>query len=91
MTLPAHLAPLMARLAAIDVRLSLDGDRLNVNAPKGVLSTELRAELSAAKEEIKAYLTASPPGPVRMATTLPPLVPVPRTPNMPVSHNQQRL
>jgi amino acid adenylation domain-containing protein len=85
------IGELLARLAAIDVRLTLDGDRLGVNAPKGALSAELRAELGAAKEAIKAHLRAHPPTPARRAVALPPLVPVPRAASMPVAHTQQRL
>jgi len=82
---------LLARLAGIDIRLSLDGDRLHVNAPKGVLSAELRAELGEAKEALKAHLRAHPPASSSQPVALPPLVPVLRTASMPVSHTQQRM
>lgn len=85
------MGQLLARLAAIDVRLSLDGDRLNVNAPKGALNAELRAELGAAKEALKAHLRAHPQASASQPVTLPALVPVPRRPSMPVSHTQQRM
>jgi amino acid adenylation domain-containing protein len=49
-------ADFLARLRALDIRLSLDGERLNCNAPKGALSGDLRAELAARKPEIIALL-----------------------------------
>lgn len=78
---------LIARLAALDVRLVLDGDKLSVNAPKGALDAALRAELGARKEALKAHLRAQPGA----APALPPLVRVERQASMPVSHTQQRL
>lgn len=80
---------LLARLAALDVRLALDGERLNVNAPKGALGPELRAELGACKEALKAHLRERPAAPPPAA--LPDFVRVPRSASMPVSHTQQRL
>ena len=47
---------ILSRLQSLDIRLSLDGERLNVNAPKGALTPELRGELNAHKEGIKAHL-----------------------------------
>jgi amino acid adenylation domain-containing protein len=83
------VAELLARLTELDIRLTLDGDRLAVNAPKGAISAELRAELAARKEELKDHLRAHPaPAPRR---ALPPLQRVPRLASMPVSHTQQRL
>ena len=85
------IAALLDRLAALDVRLVLDGDRLSVNAPKGVIASELRAELAARKDELKAHLRAHRPAAVPLHAMPPPLVPVPRSASMPVSHTQQRL
>ncbi len=47
---------LVAHLRRLDVRLHADGDRLRLSAPKGVLSDELREQLSARKAEILAWL-----------------------------------
>ncbi len=82
---------LLGRLASLDVRLSLDGDRLGVNAPKGALSPEQRAELAAHKEAIKEHLRLHPPTTPRGPAAVPALVRVPRLASMPVSHTQQRL
>jgi amino acid adenylation domain-containing protein len=52
MTIPE----LVAHLRRLDVRLQVDGDRLRLSAPKGVLSDELREQLSARKAEILTWL-----------------------------------
>jgi amino acid adenylation domain-containing protein len=52
-------ADFLARLRALDIRLSLDGDRLNCSAPKGVLTGDLRAELLERKPEIIELLRQS--------------------------------
>ncbi|MBI5722126.1 MAG: amino acid adenylation domain-containing protein [Burkholderiales bacterium] len=82
---------LLARLAALDVRLVLDGDRLSINAPKGALTEPLRAELVALKPEILAHLRAQGAVGAHQAAAVPALVPVPRQARMPLAHTQQRL
>ncbi|MBI4241077.1 MAG: amino acid adenylation domain-containing protein [Candidatus Rokubacteria bacterium] len=47
---------LLAHLRSQDAKLWADGDRLRCSAPRGVLTAELRAELSRRKEEILALL-----------------------------------
>ena len=54
----SSLDSLLDRLRDADIRLTLDGDRLGVNAPKGALTAELRAELGALKEEIRRWSAA---------------------------------
>jgi amino acid adenylation domain-containing protein len=81
-------AELIERLARLDIRLTVDGEKLNVSAPKGALTPALREELGQRKEEVKAHLIAQGHAPVRQP---PPLVSVPRLPDMPISHTQQRL
>ena len=49
-------AEFVAHLRALDVRLSVDGDRLRCSAPKGVLTGELRDELTIRKGEILEWL-----------------------------------
>lgn len=81
---------LIARLAQQDIRLSLEGDKLTVNAPKGALTGELREELGRRKDEIKQHLAARAAGDV--ASTQPAgLVRVARTGAMALSHTQARL
>ncbi|MBX3611476.1 MAG: amino acid adenylation domain-containing protein [Hydrogenophaga sp.] len=85
----ADAGELVERLARLDVRLSVEGEKLNVSAPKGVLTPTLRDELGRRKEEVVTYLIAQRPA-VR-APAGPALVVVPRHAEMPVSHTQQRL
>ena len=47
---------LLLRLQALDIAVRLDGDRLKVSAPDGALTAELRAELTARKPELIAFL-----------------------------------
>lgn len=77
---------LLERLRSLDIRISLDGERLGVNAPKGALTAELREELGRRKDEVKAYLTALPPraDPAELKRVV-------RGAHLPVSHTQQRL
>jgi amino acid adenylation domain-containing protein len=73
----------IAALAARDVRLTLDGEKLRVNAPAGALDDASKATLRRRKAEVIAALAASPaPGSLRR---------VPRTGPLPVSFAQQRL
>ena len=50
---------LLQRLWALGVSLTADGDSLKCAAPPGVLTAELRAELSQRKPEILAFLRSS--------------------------------
>ena len=74
---------LLARLDAQDIRIVLDGEQLRVNAPKDVLTAELRAELKQRKEEIVLHL-----GRALGASSI---AHVPRVDPMPLSHTQQRM
>ncbi len=53
---PMTAAEFVAHLRALDVRLSVDGDRLRCSAPKGVLTGGLRDELPIRKGEILEWL-----------------------------------
>jgi thioesterase domain-containing protein len=52
----------LQQLRTQDVRLWADGDRLRVNAPHGLLTPELQAELASRKVEIRAFLEANASG-----------------------------
>jgi amino acid adenylation domain-containing protein len=82
----SSLTELFSRLRARDIRITLDGERLNVNAPKGALDDALRAELSARKDEIKQFLRQVDASEQSEAIRV-----VPRGSHLPVSHTQQRL
>ncbi|MCP5420388.1 MAG: amino acid adenylation domain-containing protein [Gammaproteobacteria bacterium] len=87
------IAELMERLVGLDIRLTLDGDRLTLNAPKGAVTAELRDELGLRKDELKAFLKTKgnlTAAPIQQETALA-LARVSRTAQMPVSHTQKRL
>ncbi len=78
----------LSYLRSLDVRLWVDGGRLRYSAPKGAVTPALRAELVERKAEILAFL-----GKAHLAThsTLPPLLPISRDKDLPLSFAQQRL
>jgi amino acid adenylation domain-containing protein len=78
----------LAYLHSIDVRIGLDGDELLVNAPRDVLTAELRGELSKRKPEVMDFLRR-----IRGAAErhLPAIQPVPRDGFLPLSFPQQRM
>ncbi|PKN31413.1 MAG: non-ribosomal peptide synthetase, partial [Deltaproteobacteria bacterium HGW-Deltaproteobacteria-20] len=51
---------LLVELRRVGVRLQADGDALRFQAPKGVLTPELRARLRAHRDEILSFLRAAP-------------------------------
>lgn len=53
------VSELLAALAALDVRLWIDGDQLRLDAPKGALTPDLLKVLKASKAEVIALLAAS--------------------------------
>lgn len=42
----------LAHLRSLDIQVSLDGERLRCNAPEGVLTSQLRAEIAQRKSEL---------------------------------------
>ena len=56
----ARAAALLDALGARDITLTLEGDRLRVNAPKGALDESARRAISAQRTAIIARLRASP-------------------------------
>ena len=54
----ASVADFLAGLRARDVKVWVDGDRLRINVPKGLLTPALRDEIAARKAEIIAFLAA---------------------------------
>jgi len=80
----ASLHAFLAELAARDVRLKLDGDKLRLNAPAGVLDDELKAKLASRKAELIEELQSK-------AAQRGKLRPVSRTGPLPISFAQQRL
>src|SRR5215216_2396615 len=80
---------LLTRFRSLDVKLWLEGEQLRYSAAKGVLTPELRAELVASKEQILGVLRAA--AAVESSVIAPPIEPVDRTGELPLSFAQQRL
>jgi amino acid adenylation domain-containing protein len=79
---------LLTYLRTHDVQVWAEGDRLRLNAPKGVLTPELQAELARHKADLIEFLRTADAA-TRVA--LPPIEPAPRTGLLPLSFPQQRL
>lgn len=79
---------LLGRLRALGVSLTLDGDALKCAAPPGVLTSELRAELTLNKPAILAFLRSSRK---TAGTGEAGLSRVDRNGALPLSYAQQRL
>jgi amino acid adenylation domain-containing protein len=82
------LSEFLAHLRSLDIRLTLDGDRLACSAPKGALTTEVKTELQSRKPAIIEFLRSASPIDV---STPPPVVPIDRSGGLPLSFSQQRL
>ncbi|MDZ7269341.1 MAG: amino acid adenylation domain-containing protein [candidate division KSB1 bacterium] len=78
----------LSHLRTRNIQLSVEGDKLRLNAPRGALTEELRAELTRRKAEILAFLQQA--AELRPAGQ-PPLVPISRAGDLPLSFAQQRL
>jgi amino acid adenylation domain-containing protein len=50
------VADLVFHLRKLDIRLSAEGDRLRVNAPKGVLTESVRGQIAERKQELLDFL-----------------------------------
>ncbi|MEP7049205.1 MAG: amino acid adenylation domain-containing protein [Pseudomonadota bacterium] len=79
----ASLQALLAELAARDIRVRLEGEKLRFNAPAGALDDELKTQLARRKAELVSALSA--------ANAHQGLRRVPRTGPLPISFAQRRL
>ena len=85
---------LLYRLSKLDIKIWAEEERLRCNAPKGMLTQDLRAELSARKSEILAFLGSNrllAPGEHAEVQGQPRIEPVERRGPPPLSFAQQRL
>lgn len=75
-------------LRKLDINLFLEGDRLRINAPQGVITPELKSQMSARKAEIISFLQQ-----VNIQTTTTAIAPISRTEQntFPLSFAQQGL
>ena len=75
----------LTELQALKVTLRVEAEQLRINAPQGVLTPELTAELKARKSEILAFFQQYP------TVTSTQIQPVSRQTALPLSFSQQRL
>ncbi len=79
---------LISRLRSLGIRLWAEDDRLRIDAPKGVLNSSLREELSRSKSDIMRVINvwdrSAPADPVPIQT-------IARDGNLPLSFSQLRL
>ena len=79
---------LLSHLRNLDIKLWAEGQRLRYNAPQGVLTPELRAELTQRKAEILAFLQQAD---AVLDATVEPIPSVSRDSDLPLSFAQERI
>ncbi|MEG4851235.1 amino acid adenylation domain-containing protein [Microcoleus sp. B5-D4] len=83
-----ELVEFLSYLRSLDINIFIEGEILRCNAPEGIITPELRAEISHKKAEIISFLKAAN----RTSSFTPtPIVPMGRDGNLPLSFAQQRL
>ncbi|MEG4032706.1 amino acid adenylation domain-containing protein [Microcoleus sp. S36b_A4] len=83
-----ELVEFLSYLRTLDINIFVEGEILRCNAPEGIITPELRAEISQKKAEIISFLKAAN----RTSSFTPtPIVPLGRDGNLPLSFAQQRL
>lgn len=82
------IVELLSQLRNLDVYIRVDEGRLRINAPDGVLTSAMRAELAARKSEVIAFLEQAEAGKRMITTTIPA---ADRQENLPLSFAQQRV
>lgn len=79
---------LLSYLRSLDIQFFIEGEKFRCNAPEGILTAELRAEIQEHKAEIIEFLKATNR---TNNHSFRPLVPISRSGNLPLSFAQQRL
>ncbi|MEG4234824.1 amino acid adenylation domain-containing protein [Microcoleus sp. Pol11C3] len=83
-----ELVEFLSYLRSLDINIFVEGEILRCNAPEGIITPELRAEISQRKAEIISFLKAANR---TSSFTSTPIVPMGRDGNQPLSFAQQRL
>lgn len=78
----------LSYLRSLEIRVWAEGEKLRFRAPENALTPALRAELSERKADILSFLTQLTDEAV---ADVPPILPVPRDRNYPLSFSQERL
>ena len=79
----------LSKLRSQDIIITLDGEKLKINAPKGALSPELKTELGQRKAELLTFLRQA--SNVAETVQYQPIEPVSRDGRLPLSFAQQRI
>jgi hypothetical protein len=79
---------LLSYLRELDVNLWAEGENLRYSAPRGALTSALRAELAVHKADIPSFLQLAQRA---VGTTLRPIAPRLRSEDLPLSPAQERL
>jgi len=82
-----NITDLLARLKRLDIKIWLDGDQIKLNAPDGVLTSDIQAEIIASKNEIRSFLRKAQTA-ARVSHTI---IPAGQRDEFPLSFAQQRL
>ena len=77
----------LSRLRELGVKLSVEDQKLRLNAPQGVLTPSLKTELKDRKTELLNFLREQQQTGLAVP---PPIRPTKRSPDMPLSFAQQR-
>jgi hypothetical protein len=83
------ITDLIADLSQRGVRLWLDGEQLRFRAPQGTLTSELKSQLAARKDELREFLQQVQSS--LEAPAAPAISPAPRDDDPPLSYAQERL
>ncbi|MEG4058033.1 MULTISPECIES: amino acid adenylation domain-containing protein [unclassified Microcoleus] len=83
-----ELVEFLSYLRSLDINIFVEGEILRCNAPEGILTPELRAQISQKKAEIISFLKAAN---LTSSFTPTPIFPMGRDGNLPLSFAQQRL
>ncbi|MEH1935709.1 MAG: amino acid adenylation domain-containing protein [Nostoc sp.] len=78
----------LSYLRSLDIQVFVDGEKFRCNAPEGIITAELRAEIQERKAEIIEFLKATN---CTHNHSFRPLLPISRSGNLPLSFAQQRL
>lgn len=82
-----NIVEFLSTLRKLDVRVWAENGQLRANAPNGVLTPELRAELASRKAEILTFLLQAD----QAAQAAPPIQAAPRRASIPLSFSQHRI
>ncbi|MBN3899617.1 MAG: amino acid adenylation domain-containing protein [Nostoc sp. NOS(2021)] len=78
----------LSYLRSLDIQVFVDGEKFRCNAPEGIITAKLRAEIQERKAEIIEFLEATNR---THNHSFRPLLPISRSGNLPLSFAQQRL